>query len=133
MKYKLVIILLLTSLIILLSGVTYSVFTSDASLKVEEQDIAKFIFEAEQTDQIHLPINELKPGDNTSYDFSVTNRKEGKIKIEIKTKNERGITLVALVITIIVIIILSTVTISTVFRRQRNNKESTRSKKYGSK
>ena len=79
MKYKLVIILLLTSLIILLTGVTYSVFTSDASLKVEEQDIAKFIFEAEQTDQIHLPINELKPGDNTSYDFSVTNRKEGNL------------------------------------------------------
>lgn len=46
-----------------------------------------------------------------------TNRKEGKIKREIKTKTQAGITLVALVITIIVIIILSTVTISTVFRR----------------
>ena len=55
------------------------------------------------------------------------NRKEGKIK------RQAGITLVAFVITIIVIIILSTVTISTVFRRWWNNKESARSKRYGRK
>ena len=48
-------------------------------------------------------------------------------------KEQAGITLVALVITIIVIIILSTVTISTVFRRWWNNKESARSKRYGRK
>ena len=79
MKYKLVIILLLSACILLLSGVTYSVFTSDASLEIEEQDIAKFIFETEQTDQIHLPIQELKPGESTSFNFSVTNTKDGSL------------------------------------------------------
>ena len=48
-------------------------------------------------------------------------------------KTQEGITLVALVITIIVIIILSTVTISTVFRRWWDNKESARRKRYGTK
>ena len=48
-------------------------------------------------------------------------------------KEQAGITLVALVITIIVIIILSTVTISTVFRRWWNNKESARGKRHGTK
>ena len=50
-----------------------------------------------------------------------------------KIKNQSGITIVALVITIIVIIILSTVTISTVFRRQWNNKAGSSSQKYGAK
>lgn len=44
-----------------------------------------------------------------------TNRKEGKIKREIKTKTQAGITLVALVITIIIIIILAVVTINFIF------------------
>ena len=54
-------------------------------------------------------------------------KKQGKIR------TQAGITLVALVITIIVIIILSTVTISTVFRRWWNNKESARGKRHGTK
>ncbi len=56
-----------------------------------------------------------------------------KFQDKSKTKNQSGITLVALVITIMVIIILSTVTISTVFRRQWNNKAGSSSPKYGTK
>ena len=77
MKYKVVIILFLGILILMLSGVTYSVFTSSALLDVEDQDLAKFIFETEMTDQIHLPLTNVTPGETIDYPFSVTNTKDG--------------------------------------------------------
>ena len=79
MKYKLVIVLLLGILILMLSGVTYSVFTSEASLEVEDQDLAKFIFNAERLDQINLPLVNMEPGTTLEYPFSVTNEDNGVV------------------------------------------------------
>ena len=77
MKYKVVIVLLLGILILMLSGVTYSVFTSEASLEVEDQDLAKFVFNAERLDKINLPLVNLEPGETLEYPFSVTNEDNG--------------------------------------------------------
>ncbi len=79
MKYKFVIVLLLGILILMLSGVTYSVFTSDASLEVEDQDLAKFVFNAERLDKINLPLVNLEPGETLEYPFSVTNEDSGVV------------------------------------------------------
>ena len=79
MKYKLVIVLLLGILILMLSGVTYSVFTSGASLEVEDQDLAKFIFNTERLDKINLSLVDLKPGETVEYPFSVTNEDNGVV------------------------------------------------------
>lgn len=79
MKYKFVIVLLLGILILMLSGVTYSVFTSDTSLEVEDQDLAKFVFNAERLDKINLPLVNLEPGETLEYPFSVTNEDSGVV------------------------------------------------------
>ena len=79
MKYKFVIVLLLGILILMLSGVTYSVFTSDASLEVEDQDLAKFVFNVERLDKINLPLVNLEPGETLEYPFSVTNEDSGVV------------------------------------------------------
>jgi hypothetical protein len=57
---------------ILLVGVTYSFFTSEAGF-FANQDIAKFVFNAEETSTISVPITDLNPGDSASYTFEVTN------------------------------------------------------------
>ncbi len=57
---------------ILLIGVTYSFFNSESTL-FANQDIAKFVFEAEETNSISVPITDLNPGDSTSISFEVTN------------------------------------------------------------
>ncbi len=65
--------------------------------------------------------------------LNIIRNMEGKLQMTKKVKNQKGITLVALVVTIIVIIILSTVTISAVFRRRWNVEESTRNKRHNTK
>lgn len=54
-------------------GVTYSYFKSENNLDFESLNAAKFIFNAEETDTIEIPLNDLKPGDVTFVPFSVTN------------------------------------------------------------
>lgn len=72
MKRRITLIIMFGFLNILLVGVTYSFFTSNASF-FANQDIAKFVFEAEETSTISVPITDLNPGDSTSYSFEVTN------------------------------------------------------------
>lgn len=72
MRKKIVTILFSLLILVLGLGVTYSAFVSERDLIVN-QGIASFIFEANQTDQISLSLNDLKPGDNVSYNFSVRN------------------------------------------------------------
>ena len=76
MKYRAIIVLFLGIIILMMSGVTYSVFTSSAGIDVKETDIAKFVFETEMTDQIHLPLTNITPGQTVTYPFSVTNEKD---------------------------------------------------------
>lgn len=72
MKRRIVLIIMFGFLNILLVGVTYSFFKSDSGL-FANQDIAKFVFEAEETSTISVPLTDLSPGDTVSYTFDVTN------------------------------------------------------------
>ena len=72
MKRRITLIVMFGFLNILLIGVTYSFFKSDSNL-FANQDIAKFVFEAEETSTISVPITDLNPGDSASYTFEVTN------------------------------------------------------------
>lgn len=72
MKKRITLIIMFGFLNILLIGATYSFFNSNSSF-FANQDIAKFVFEAEETNTISVPITDLNPGDTTSYTFEVTN------------------------------------------------------------
>lgn len=72
MKKRITLIIMFGFLNVLLIGVTYSFFVSDANF-FANQDIAKFIFNAEETSTISVPITDLNPGDSTSYTFEVAN------------------------------------------------------------
>lgn len=72
MKKRITLVIMFGFLNVLLIGVTYSFFVSDANF-FANQDIAKFIFNAEETSTISVPITNLNPGDSASYTFEVTN------------------------------------------------------------
>ena len=78
MKHKLVIGLGLLILVLLVSGITFSRFRASSSLAITNQFLAKFVFEAEETDDISIPLSDLSPGDSKEYNFSVTNNKDMK-------------------------------------------------------
>lgn len=78
MKMKKVLWLLLIITLILGSGITYSVFSSDANIS-GKQNIAKFIFNAEEQDSIELPLSDIYPGVTKEYQFSVSNNSSGKV------------------------------------------------------
>lgn len=75
MKYRVIIIVILFSLIICFSKITYSLFTSETSFSIENMEIAEFIFETKRTNHIELDFMDLKPGDTNEYYFEVTNTK----------------------------------------------------------
>ena len=72
MKKRIALIVMFGFLNILLVGVTYSFFNSETNF-FANQDIAKFVFNAEETNTISVPITDLNPGDSASYSFEVTN------------------------------------------------------------
>lgn len=72
MKRRITLIIMFGFLNILLIGVTYSFFKADSNL-FANQDIAKFVFEAEEMSTISVPLTDLNPGDNVSYFFKVAN------------------------------------------------------------
>lgn len=82
MRKRIFIIIFLLIMIILGLGITYSAFTSENKLIIN-QNIASFIFEANQTDHISLALSDLKPGDEISYNFSVSNNKTVDDKVNV--------------------------------------------------
>ncbi|NLL01812.1 MAG: hypothetical protein GX265_02190 [Mollicutes bacterium] len=67
------------------SGITYSVFTSNALLVSPDQSIAEFIFNFERVSDIDVPLTEMKPGDEKNILFAVSNSNEetySKVDIE---------------------------------------------------
>lgn len=78
MKRKLMIFVSMLVVIAFGTGITYSVFTSD-SLGNINQKIAKFIFDAEEVNELHLSLTDLYPGVTKEYQFSVSNNSSGKI------------------------------------------------------
>ena len=92
MKKKMYLIILLIVLVTFFSGITYSFFHSNGTLTSNNQGIASFIFETNNLDKIDLNLNNLKPGDEKEYLFSVTNTSDNKVsdvtleyKLSIKT------------------------------------------------
>ncbi|MDD4705608.1 MAG: hypothetical protein PHS24_00130 [Bacilli bacterium] len=69
--------LILVVMIIFSLGITYSVFQSSAGLVIEDQNIAKFVFNTKQLDDINIPLLDIKPGENKEYLFSVANNENG--------------------------------------------------------
>ncbi|MFA5602765.1 MAG: hypothetical protein WDA21_03400 [Bacilli bacterium] len=78
MKKKTKVLIILTAAIFFTSifVMAYSHFNSQVSMN-GEQNIARFIFDAESLDEIQLPLVDLNPGDTKEYLFSVTNNKLG--------------------------------------------------------
>jgi len=79
MKKRILIILILFSLIICFSGITYSLFNSETSFLVKNMEIAEFVFETKRTDHIELDFDDLKPGDSKVFSFQVSNTKGNNI------------------------------------------------------
>lgn len=79
MKKKIYLIILLLTIATFFSGITYSLFNSDALLSSNDQGVASFIFNTENLDKIDLNLNGLKPGDSYEYEFSVTNNESEKV------------------------------------------------------
>lgn len=79
MKYRVLIIVILFSLITCFSTITYSLFTSGTSFSIKNMEIAEFIFETKRTNHIELDFMDLKPGDTNEYYFEVTNTKDNAI------------------------------------------------------
>ena len=79
MKNKIAIILILFSLTICFSTITYSLFSSETSFSVENKEIAEFIFETKRTNHIELGFDSLNPGDTKEFEFQVSNTKDNDI------------------------------------------------------
>lgn len=81
-KYKILFITFISLIILFGVGITYSIFTSGSDLNSSEQNIAKFIFNSDLTDEINLSLVGFNPGDSKEYPFYVTN-KIGDIKSDV--------------------------------------------------
>lgn len=79
MKKKIYLVIILIMLVTFFSGITYSFFHSTTSMTSSNQEIAGFIFEAKDLDQIDLNLNGIAPGEEREYLFSVTNKNKESI------------------------------------------------------
>jgi len=70
------IIITLMVIAIFLAALTYAMLTSDAELVMEDQNVAMFVFNAENINEINLPVADLNPGDTEIYEFAVTNAED---------------------------------------------------------
>lgn len=76
MKNRVLIIVILFSLIICFTTITYSLFNSESSFLINNMEIAEFIFETKRTNHIELEFADLKPGDTKEFYFQVSNTKD---------------------------------------------------------
>ncbi len=60
-------------------GATYSYFRSDIKLSSNNINFAKFIFNSSVVESFELPLDNLFPGSNNEYLFSVTNNERGTV------------------------------------------------------
>lgn len=77
-KYKILIILFILALTFC-AGITYSIFHSNTTMTSVNQNIAKFVFNAEDLDELEFSLVDLNPGDSKEYSFSVSNNYLGKL------------------------------------------------------
>lgn len=72
-QYRILGFLLILIVITFSSGLTYSFFHSHSILNSNNTNIAKFVFNTEELDELELPLVDLKPGFNSEYLFSIKN------------------------------------------------------------
>ena len=75
MKVKLLVILGIISFSFFTIGITYSAFNTE-SYMCTNQNIAGFIFETNNLEEINLEMSDIKPGDTKNYEFSVANNQD---------------------------------------------------------
>ena len=85
MKKKCIIICILITLIVFVSGITYSLFDSGASSNTNV-DLASFLVDAKKTNHIDLPLDNVNPGDKVEYDFQVENNSDVNVLYNISIK-----------------------------------------------
>ncbi len=78
-KKKLFIIEIIALSLVLIIGVTYSIYTSDIDMASTEVGIAQFVFNSNKTDAIEIPLDTLSPGDLVSHTFKVSNNLESVV------------------------------------------------------
>ena len=78
MKYKILLGLFIIAVLICGAGLTYSFFNNGTTYSSTNQNVASFIFDAQELDRLELPLIDLKPGDIKEYNFSVSNTKSNK-------------------------------------------------------
>ena len=77
MKKKILILMITITGILFTSGITYSLYSSTNEQEVAGL-LASFVVDVEKTDNIDIPLNDIKPGDELTYDFSVLNNSDDK-------------------------------------------------------
>ena len=72
-------LIIITVMIIsfLTTGITYSLYTSSKDINIESS-LASFIVDVSKTDNIDIPLSDIKPGAELVYDFSVSNNSKDK-------------------------------------------------------
>ena len=79
-KKKIIVITLIISIVIFLAaGITYSMFHSEGELESINSNLASFVFNDESLDQIDVNIDNLYPGSEIEYPFYISNSKNNKV------------------------------------------------------
>ena len=72
-RIKILLGIIVLSLLLMASGITYSAFHSRKIVDIVDQKIAKFVFDTKQIDNIQLEINNILPNEQKEFLFSVSN------------------------------------------------------------
>jgi len=73
MKYKVLISIIIIEFLVLSLGLTYSYFNTNSTANTVDQRLAHFVFDTETLDRLELPMIDLSPGVENSYNFSISN------------------------------------------------------------
>lgn len=87
-RIKILLGLIILSVLIMASGITYSAFHTTKRIDVVDQKIAKFVFDTQKLDNIQLEINNILPNEQKEFLFSVSNTSSttSNITIEYQVK-----------------------------------------------
>lgn len=73
MKYKILLGIILVEFFVLSLGLTYSYFNNSSTVNTVDQRLAHFVFETESLDRLELPMIDMTPGVENTFDFSISN------------------------------------------------------------
>ena len=73
MKYKVLVGIILIEFLVLSVGLTYSYFNATSTASTVDQRLAHFVFDTETLDRLELPLIDMSPGVENTYNFSISN------------------------------------------------------------